>query len=164
MSTQPARREPMLFLVIALPAAAVIASVATLILAMSGADDSDDSRVRRVAQAQTTDLAPDLAAARLALHGLASADANGAVSLRFDDHEPAAAVLQLTLRHAVNPAQDLAARLVRAGGGLYLGRLDAPRMPGAYNAELVPAEGGWRLVGRFEPAAAVLELRPALED
>jgi hypothetical protein len=164
MNMQPARREPMLFLVIALPAAAVIAAIATLFIAMAGANDTGDSRVRRVAQAQTTDLAPDVAAKRLALHGVARADANGAVSLQLDVHDAGAAVLELTLRHAANPAQDVAARLVRAGDGLYLGRLDAPRAAGAYNAELVPESGAWRLVGRFEPSAAALELGPALED
>ena len=67
MNTQPASREPMLFLVIALPAAAVAAGIATLVLAMGGAGDAGDARVRRVAQTQTADLAPDLAAARRGL-------------------------------------------------------------------------------------------------
>lgn len=163
MKTQPARREPMLFLVMGLPAAAVIAGIATLILALGGRGDPGDARVRRVAQAQTTDLAPDLAAARLALRGEATVDENGAVSLRFGGPAPAVAALQLTLRHAADPARDRAARLVRAGGGLYLGRLDAPRASGAYNAELAPESGGWRLVGRLDPAAATVALAPALE-
>ena len=162
MKTQPARREPMLFLVIGLPAAAVVAGIATLVLALGGDGDTGDARVRRVAQTQTTDLAPDLAASRLALRGEAKLDGNGAVRLRFGGPAPAAAVLQLTLRHAAGPERDRSARLVRAGEGLYLGRLDAPRAAGAYNAELAPESGDWRLVGRLEPSQVVLELQPAL--
>ena len=164
MSTRSGRREPMLYLVIALPAAAVAAGIATLVLAISSAAESGDARVRRVAQAQTTDLAPDLTAARLALRGEAKADGNGAVSLRFDGRAPAEAVLQLVLRHAADPERDRAARLVRAGEGVYLGRIAAPRAVGAYNAELAPETGDWRLVGRLEPGDASLDLRPALED
>ena len=164
MNTQPASREPMLFLVIALPAAAVAAGIATLVLAMGGASDAGDARVRRVAQTQTADLAPDLAAARLGLRGEAKVDKNGAVSLHFEGPAPVAAALQLTLRHAADPVRDRAARLVRAGGGLDLGRLDAPRAAGAYNTELGPEAGGWRLVGRLEPSRAVLDLQPALAN
>jgi hypothetical protein len=163
MRTQPARREPMLFLVIGLPAAAVVAGIATLVLALGGEGNAGDARVRRVAQAQMTDLAPDLAAARLALRAQAKVDGNSAVSLRFGGSAPAAAVLQLALRHAADPARDRAARLVRAGEGLYLGRLEAPRAVGAYNAELAPESGGWRLVGRLDPSSATLALAPALE-
>jgi hypothetical protein len=164
MKTQRARREPMLFLVIGLPAAAVVAGIATLILALGGGGDAGDARVRRVAQTQTTDLAPDFAAARLALRGDAKVDGNGAITLRFAAPAPAASALQLTLRHAADPARDRSARLVRAGEGLYLGRLDAPRAAGAYNAELAEESGGWRLVGRLNPRSGKLALAPALEE
>jgi hypothetical protein len=164
MKTPTAAREPMLLLVIALPAAAVLASFATLVLAMGGAGDAGDTRVRRVAQTQTADLAPDLAAARLALRGDVRADDNGAVTLRFEAAAPDEPVLQLALRHAAVPDRDRHARLVRAGEGLYLGRLDAARAPGAYNVELAPEGSGWRLVGRIEPGRSTLTLGPALED
>jgi hypothetical protein len=154
----------MLYLVVGLPAAAVLASFATLVLAMGGAGDAGDTRVRRVAQTQTADLAPDVAAARLALRGDVRADDNGAVTLRFEAAAPDEPVLQLALRHAAVPDRDRHARLVRAGEGLYLGRLDAARAPGAYNVELAPEGSGWRLVGRIEPGRSTLTLGPALED
>lgn len=162
MNARALRRHPMLLLVIGLPAAAVIAGFATLFLAMGGADAVGDGRVRRVAQAQTTDLAPDLAAARLALRARAVIDRYGAVSVRFDDTAPEAPALKLALRHATEPRRDGALRLVRAGDGVYLGRLGAERAAGAYNVELAPEDAAWRLVGRLEPAGASLDLRPAL--
>jgi hypothetical protein len=164
MNAQPWYRHPMLYLVIGLPAAAVIAGFATLFLAMGGAGDAGDGRVRRVAQTQTADLAPDLAAAGLALRAEAAADSNGAVSLRFGIAAPDTPSLRLTLRHSTDSQYDLVARLVRAGEGVYLGRLQAPRAAGAYNAELAPEDSAWRLVGRLEPAGTSFSLRPALED
>jgi hypothetical protein len=154
----------MLILVIGLPAAAVVAGFATLFLAMGGVGDAGDGRVRRVAQTQTADLAPDLAAARLAYRAEAKADENGAVTLRFGEAAPRVAVLQLVLRHVTDPQRDRSVRLVPAGDGLYLGRLDAPRASGAYNAELAPEDAAWRLVGRLEATSPSLALRPALED
>jgi hypothetical protein len=131
---------------------------------MAGPGDAGDSRVRRVAQTQTTDLAPDLAAARLALRGDVRAGDNGAVTLRFEAAAPEEPVLQLVLRHSAVPDRDRSARLVRAGEGLYLGRLDAARAPGAYNVELAPESDAWRLVGRIEPGGSALTLGPALGD
>jgi hypothetical protein len=164
MNEKPWHRHPMLLLVIGLPAAAVVAGFATLYLAMGGPGDAGDGRVRRVAQTQTADLAPDLAAARLAYDGKARVDDNGAVSLRFGEAGPGEPVLQLVLRHVTDSARDRHARLVRAGEGVYLGRLDTSRAAGAYNAELAPEDAAWRLVGRLDAAGGSFALRPALGD
>ena len=55
-------RQPLLWLVLALPAATVVAGFTTLGLAAAGPDTSGDAAVKRTAQAQVEDLAPDLAA------------------------------------------------------------------------------------------------------
>ena len=151
----------MVLLVIALPAAAVVAGIATLVLAAGG--DSGDARVRRVAQTQTADLAPDRAAAALGLSGELTLDDNGAVTLRFGESPPAATVLRLELRHATEAHRDRGARLVSAGEGVFVGRLEAMRAPGAYNAELAPERGEWRLVGRLDPGGVRIRLVAALE-
>lgn len=161
MSARPWYREPMLALVIGLPAAAVVAGFATLVLAAGG--DGGDPRVRRVAQTQTADLAPDRAAARLALGAEAMLDGNGAVTVRFT-RAPAASVLRLELRHGTVAGRDRGARLVHAGEGVYVGRLDPARGPGAYNVELAPQDAGWRLVGRLDAASRRVRLEPALAD
>ena len=162
MSARPCYREPMLLLVIGLPAAAVIAGIATLILAASGAGDAGDHRVSRVAQAQTADLGPDGAAGRLALHAGAVLDADGFVTLRFEDASPDVPSLDLSLRHATDPRRDRAVRLQRAGERVYAGRLDERRASGDYNAELVPPGAEWRLVGRLEAGSRRLALEPAI--
>lgn len=162
MSPRAPRREPMLLLVIGLPAAAVVAGVATLLLAMGGGD-AGDARVRRVAQAQNADLGPDRAASRLALRAELALTLDDALRLELAGDAPPARALELTLRHAIDPGRDRSARLVPAGGGVYLGRLDAPRAAGAHNVELVPEDAGWRLVGRLAADAAAVDLQPALE-
>lgn len=160
MRPRGAFREPMVWLVAGLPAAAVLAGIATIVLAVGS--DAGDARVRRIAQTQTTDLAPDQEAARRALRGELRLDGE-AVRLALTGEATQAPGLQLVLRHALDPARDREARLVRAGEGLYLGRLDGPRASGAYNAELAPEGGEWRLVGRLEPAAVSTGLAPKLE-
>ena len=70
---RPAHREPMLWLVIGLPTLVVIASLVTVwISARSGASDPVVDDVRRTAQIQTTELAPDAAAAKLGLSAVLS--------------------------------------------------------------------------------------------
>jgi hypothetical protein len=162
MKSQAWYRQPMLLLVIGLPAAAVIAGFATLSLALRGSGDTGDPRVRRVAQTQVADLGPDRAAARLALGAVATLDADGTVTLRFEGAVAAEPELELSLRHVTDPGRDRAAALAPAGYGVYAGRLDAPRAAGAYNAELVPPDGGWRLVGRLENASSRVSLEAAV--
>ena len=60
-ATRPAWKEPMVWLVAAIPAASVVASVALLVSAArsSGNDDAVADRVQRTAQIQVADLAPD---------------------------------------------------------------------------------------------------------
>jgi hypothetical protein len=162
MSARAWYREPMLALVIGLPAAAVAAGIATLVLAARGPDDSGDARVRRVAQTQNVDLAPDRAAAAIGLAAVATLDTDGAILLRFDAAAPDADSLAMTFRHVADASRDRAATLLSAGNGVFAGRLDAPRAAGSYNVELVPADSGWRLVGRLDAASARLALESAL--
>jgi len=162
MSARPWYREPMLALVIGLPAAAVVAGFATLGLAMGG--DTGDPRVRRVAQTQTANLAPDHAAARLALGADLALDGNGAVTLRFVDAAPDETLLRLELRHGTDARRDCSARLVHAGDGVFVGRLETVRSAGPYNAELAPEDGDWRLVGRLEAQSPRVRLEAALAD
>lgn len=163
MSARPWFREPMLALVIGIPLASVVAGVATLVIAAGGPGDAMDADVRRVAQVQTADLAPDRAGARLGLEANAAIDGAGAIEVRFQTvAEPVAESLVLALRHGADAERDLVATLTRVDGGRYLGRLPGPRAAGAYNAVLEPADRSWRLVGRLADAGNRIELRPAL--
>lgn len=165
MSPRPWYREPMLALVIGLPLTAVVAAIGTLVIAARGPGDAMDHAVRRVAQVQTTDLAPDRKAARQGLAATAVIDDAGAIRLQLRAAAPLPAdILLLTLRHATDPRRDRSAALAHLGGADYAGRLPAPRSPGAHNAVLEPADGNWRLVGRLAEGDQRINLQPALGD
>jgi hypothetical protein len=162
MSARPWFREPMLALVIGLPAAAVVAGIATVVIAARSSGDTGDPRVTRVAQVQTTDLVMDRAAARSRLSAVATIAPDGVVSLTPAAGPWPASTLRLTLRHGTDAARDRELLLTRADGVVHVGVLPGPLPAGAYNAELVPAEGGWRLVGRLEDGGTGLRLEPAV--
>ena len=66
-------RNPMLWLVIGLPSAVIVAALATLAIAIeSGGSDAIPDKVRRTAQIQTTELGPDERAATLKLSAVLS--------------------------------------------------------------------------------------------
>lgn len=164
MSTRPWYREPMLALVIGLPLAAVVASIATLIIAARGPGDAMDHAVRRVAQTQTTDLAPDHAAARLGIAATLAMPADGTVALQFESGAPPAGPLVLTLRHGTDPGRDRVVTLEQRDAGRFGGLLPLPRAAGAYNLTLAPPDGGWRLVGRLEAGGRRVALQAALVE
>ena len=153
----------MLALVWGLPLAAVVAGIATLVIAARTSDEGD-ARVRRVAQTQTADLAPDVAAARLDLAATATLDAEGVVRVDLDAAQPGVDTLLLSLRHGTDPRRDREVTLSRIEGADYAGLLPEPLAAGAYNAELAPADGGWRLVGRLEDGAVRVVLAAAVTD
>ncbi len=153
----------MLALVWGLPLAAVVAGIATLVIAVRTSDEGD-ARVRRVAQTQTADLAPDLAAARLDLAATATLDAEGVVRVELDAAQPGVDTLLLSLRHGTDPRRDRAVTLSRMEGAAYAGLLPGPLAAGAYNAELAPADNAWRLIGRLEDGAVRVALAAAVAD
>lgn len=164
MSARPWYREPMLALVFGLPLAAVIAGIATLVIAIQSADDGGDHRVHRVAQTQTADLAPDRAAARLGITAVATLDADGAIRVVLDASELTEDALQLSLRHVTDPRRDRNVTLSRIAGATYAGLLSGPLEAGAYNAELTPEDDAWRLVGRLEDGAIRVAFAAAVAD
>jgi hypothetical protein len=163
MNPRPWTREPLLALVIGLPLAAVIAGFVTLALAAGGAKDRAYGGVRRVAQTQTRDLSADHAAAQLGLQAVATIGADGTVALRFYAGVPQASALRLELRHGTDPRRDRMTTLARLDDTAFVGSLSRPRATGAYNVELSPAHGGWRLVGRLEAGASRVRLEAALD-
>jgi uncharacterized protein len=71
------RRNPVLWLVIGLPALSVVAGIGLLVVAIrSGGSDAVPAEVRRTAQVQVTDLAPDEAARRAGLRVVLRVDAD----------------------------------------------------------------------------------------
>lgn len=154
-------RQPLLWLVIALPALSVIDGVSMLFLSDDPLDAVADP-VKRTAQIQEADLSRDLAARRLGLSARVRRNGN-AIDLvphatGFERNAP----LDLVLRHPVRAAEDRRIALVpaRDGWSAQAATLDATH---DWILELAPNDGRWRLVGRWKARSPEAELRPALE-
>lgn len=160
-------REPMLWLVVVLPAIVVVAAIVTLVLAIrSGGSDAVPVEVQRTAQIQVADLDADREALRLGLRGELLLDADtGAVQLALQTQAQApfgGERLALQLTHPQSAAADLSIPLVRSGSQ-WLGRVP-PDGAHAWNLALAPDDGTWRLVGRLPAGAARATLAPALAE
>jgi hypothetical protein len=162
MNTPEPRRRPnlILWLVIGIPAATVVAGIWTLILAAGdGATDSHPDRVRRMAQVQEASLEADQTAAREGLSARVQVGIDQvrvAVSPTAGTRAPV-----LTLRHPIEAARDRELPLSPYPGGW---RADKPLVAThGWQVQLVSADGRWRLVGRYRPGDTEVLLYPALE-
>lgn len=163
---RPWYREPMVWLVWGLPGAVVVASFLTLSIAIrsSGSVDAVRDPVQRVGKAQTFDLAPDRAAARLGLSAqLRLAGDTEAVELHATGGAMETERLRLVLTHPSEAREDLGLDLIRVEPTRFVGRLAVPR-DHAWNLHLAPAGEAWRLQGRLEHGALQAELSPAVDD
>jgi hypothetical protein len=147
----------MVWLLLAIPAATVVAGMATLRIARAGGQDAEPEPVRRTLQAQEADLAPDARAARLHLQARVHVDAG-----RVQVDAPAQAAgdaLTLRLVHPTRAEQDLAWTR-DAGAGTWRG----PPFPAATRGRWILEDRtqGWRLVGRWTDARGDASLRPAV--
>lgn len=158
---RPWYREPMLWLVLGLPAAAVIAGVATLFIALNnGSSDSVRDPVQRTAQVQTADITADLAAEQLGLSGVLERTADtGALALRVDGVALEASRLPLVLSHPTDAAADLELQLVRHDGR-WIGRLPDPTAKNDWLLSVAPEGATWRLRGRLRAGATEAALVP----
>lgn len=157
------RRNPVLWLVIALPALAVVAGIGLVVVAVrSGGSDAVPGEVRRTAQVQVADLAPDEAARRAGLRAVLRVDADaGRVQLlpvagQFDRAAP----LQLAIGHPTLAARDRVLTLVpeELGWGV-----EARLEPGQdWTLRLAPVASDWRLQGRLLAGEQAAVLLPAL--
>lgn len=155
------RRNPVAWLMIAIPAATVVAGFWTLWLAASesGVDTNPDF-VRRTAQVQVTSLEPDATAARLGLSARISLDGDGILVAVSPSSGPVAPRLQLV--HPIETSLDRALTL----GPDPRGWRSAESLAGqeAWHLRLVAADGSWRLVGRYRPGDTRILLEPAVSS
>lgn len=159
---RPWYREPMVWLMLALPAAAVVAGLSTVAIAVrASGDDAVPESVRRTAQMQVTDLAADQQAARRNLRAqLQLTRATGAVRVSIAGDAVTDARLDLSFVHATDGAQDAHAALVRSGD-VWLGRIDAP-LDRPWMLSLSAADATWRLRGHLPRGQDSALLEPAL--
>lgn len=155
-------REPMVWLVIALPLAAVLAGVWMMVLSSRGGSiDSVPDNVQRTGQIQTTDLGPDERAAQLKLGAVLQSE-EGMLRVfpaggDFRRGEP----LRLHLLHPYEAEADRVVTLVPDATGWWAEfELD----PGHdWNLQLGDEAGTWRLRGRLPRGQHAAHLGPALE-
>ena len=156
-------REPMVWIVFAIPAVAIVFTVALLVYASrsSGTNDAVADRVQRTAQVQVADLGPDATAKQLGL--IAAVRQSGdrievlPVAGTFDRSAP----LTLSLRHPSRADDDRETTLAPTKDG-WQAALEI-ELDHDWNLQLAPANGRWRLQGRWTANHPAATLRPALE-
>lgn len=157
-------REPMMWLVVGLPAAVVVATFVMVTVALrAGGTDAWPAQVRRTAQVQVEDLRADRAAIQLDLHGSLAIDADtGAVQVELANVPAQTLQLQLDLIHPARAAGDASIQLVRSGER-FLGRLPLPLAP-VWSVQVSDPEGSWRITGRYESGHGAVALAPAFSE
>ncbi|MFZ5636227.1 MAG: FixH family protein [Pseudomonadota bacterium] len=157
-------RNPMVWLMVGFPLAAVVAGIATVVIAVrAGGSDAIPDDVRRTAQIQTSELGPDERAAERKLSAVFSVQEDAVEALvatgDFDRTKP----LKLSLQHPAEAAQDVALVLQpNDRGGWSAGyALDVGH---AWRVQLSDEAGEWRLLGRLPAGQRGVLLRPALGE
>lgn len=171
-ATQRNLRNPMLWLVVGLPALVVVAGISTVVIAIrAGGSDAIPEDVRRMAQIQTAELGPDAHAAQAGLSLVFSVQDDGLTLLPASGRIDRAAPLRLSLLHPTDAAQDRSLSLAPSVDGWRVAAAalpDGTRMPAldpAHDWRVVAAaaDGRWRLHGRLPAGQRAVLLRPALE-
>lgn len=155
-------REPMVWLVAAIPIAAVIATVALLVTASrsSGNNDAVADNVQRTAQVQVTDLGPDARARQLHLSAIVRTGKGAIEALPVAGDFDRAAPLMLALHHPTRQDLDRTLRLVPAKTGWRIE--EDVDLSHDWNVQLAPSDGAWRLQGRWIAHQQATYLHPAL--
>lgn len=155
-------REPMVWLLVAIPALAVLASVLLLISAdrTSGNNDLVPDKVQRTGQAQVADLAPSERAQFLGLGAVVRVSARGidvfATGGRFDRNQP----LLLSLTHPLEAPKDRSFEVQPSSLGWHAdGEVDLGH---DWNARLQPKDGSWRIDGRWLRGEQAVFVQPAV--
>ena len=162
------KRNPVLWLVVGLPALVIVAGLATLYIAIShGGSDAIPDEVRHTAQIQTTELGPDQRAAALKLSAVFSVQKDHlevlpATGPLVDDKALRAQPLRLLLAHPTDGGQDIELKLMPTSAGW---RVDRALDPGHdWRIQLQPEGTAWRLHGRLPAGQRGVLLTPALGD
>jgi len=156
----PWYRQPMLWLVIAIPAATVPAGLVTVAIAMHDADAvvADDYRVEALGVSR--DAARDRAAADGDVHATLTRGTDGGfvVGLRTAA-TPLPDSMLLHIAHATLASADRDVALVRDGAQTYRSG-PIPLPAGRWRFELTPPSRGWRLTAQVQAPFDQLALDP----
>ncbi|MDY0022702.1 FixH family protein [Arenimonas caeni] len=152
-------RNPVLWLVLGIPAATIVAGIWTLVVATgNSAVDADPDPVRRTAQVQVASVEADAEASRLGLSATAKVQADGVVVTLQGPAGPQAPVLQLV--HPLESSFDRTLSLQPGPDGWRSAETLAAAH--GWQLRLQAADGHWRLVGRYRPGDTEVALTPAI--
>ena len=154
-------RMPIMWLVIALPLASIIAGVGLVVVASyTGGVDSVTDKVDRVSQIQTTDLGPDSKAKELKLSAIVRVDAGMVEVLPVTGQFARNAPLRLSLEHPLQAKEDRVLELQPGVRGWQLQTdLDDSH---DWRLQLTPADSQWRLKGRLPKQQYAARLAPSV--
>jgi len=157
-------REPMVWLIAAIPTAAVIATVALLVTASrsSGNNDAVADKVQRTAQVQVADLGPDALARQRHLSAVVRTGKGVVDVVPVDGDFGRDKPLRLSLHHPARADLDRRFTLAPMDTGW---RIAADvDLSHDWNAQLEPEDGAWRLQGRWIAKQQAVYLRPTLAE
>lgn len=154
-------REPMVWLITLLPAAAVAASISLLVQAVrTGGDDAVIDEVHHTAQMQVADISADERAGQQGLSAVLRIDGTHLEVLpttgRFDRSQR----LHLHVAHPARAAEDILQELQPSERG-WQGQT-APDPRNDWILQLDAQDGSWRLKGRLLRGQKAALLQPAL--
>lgn len=161
-------RMPIMWLVLGLPLASIVAGVGLVVIAVrSGSSDAVIDPVQRTAQIQVAELGPDERARAMKLSAVLRVDA-GVIELLpveggfGDGRVPRDQPLTLVLSHPSQAALDRTVTLVPSELGW---RSVSALEPGHdWLLQLTPADRAWRLRGRLQAGGHAAHLGPALQE
>lgn len=159
---RPFWRVPVMWLVLGLPAAAVIASVLLLIVATrtDGGTDTVAEEVTRISRVQTSNLGPDAQAAELKLSAVLRVDEGLVQVIPVSGTFDRGATLHLILEHPALTSRDLRLELSPSEEGWHVeSEVEADH---DWIVQLTAADGSWRLRGRLPTGQQAARLAPAL--
>ena len=160
---RPAWREPMVWLVAALPLSSVIAGVSLLVIAVrSGGADSVADPVQRTAQIQVSDLGPDERAQLLNLTAIVRVGTGLVEVLPVTGDFDHGAPLRIALRHPTVASADRELLLQPTETG-WRGKIDLDTSHD-WSLHVSSDDGQWRLRGRMPRGQLAAHLKPAVES
>jgi hypothetical protein len=157
-------REPMVWLVAAIPVAAVVTTMALLVTASrsSGTNDAVADHVQRTAQVQVADLSPDALARQRHLSAVVRTGKGVIDVMPVDGDFGRDKPLRLSLHHPARAELDRRFTLAPVDTGW---RIAADvDLSHDWNVQLEPENGVWRVQGRWISGQQAVYLRPALAD
>ena len=161
-------RNPMLWLIVGLPAAVIVAGFATLAIAIdAGGSYAIPDDVRRTAQIQTSELGPDERAAALKLSAVLSVrdghlEVLPASGPLLDDASLRNRPLRLLLQHPTLAAADRELKLTPTTIGWRVDhRLDTDH---DWRLQLLPEGTAWRLRARLPAGQRGVLLAPSVGE